>query len=67
MPSQVADVAEQLGVRSMRPTDPEIYLGSMDKLRFDVNSIGRELKILDAERASLASWEVEALDRRPGN
>ena len=48
---------------SKGPADPDIYLKGLDTLRFDVNSVGRELKALDAERASLASWEIEALDR----
>ena len=61
--AEIADVAEQLEERSKGTTDPEIHLEGLDTLRFDVNSIGHELKALDAERASLAPWEIEALDR----
>jgi hypothetical protein len=61
--AEIADVAEQVQERSKSPADPEIYLDGLDTLKFDVNSIGRELKTLDAERTSLAPWEVEALDR----
>jgi hypothetical protein len=61
--AEIADVADQLASRAKGPTDSEIYLDGLDTLKFDVNSIGRELKTLDDERASLAPWEVEALDR----
>jgi hypothetical protein len=61
--AEIADVADELAARSKGPTNPEIYLDGLDTLKLDVNSIGRELKTLDAERASLAPWEVEALDR----
>ena len=60
---EISEVAWQLGERSKGPVDSEVYRGSLDMLKSGVNAIGRELKTLDAERASLAPWEVEALDR----
>lgn len=60
---EIADVADQLEERSKGPADPQMYLEGLDTLKSDVNSIGKELKTLDEERASLSPWEVEALDR----
>lgn len=61
--AEIADVAGQLEERSKGQGDWEMHLEGLATLKQDVNSIGRELSSLDAERASLASWEVEALDR----
>jgi len=60
---EIADVAEQLEERSKGPADSEPFLDGLDTLRQDVNSIGKRLSSLEAERDSLAAWEVEALDR----
>ena len=61
--AQIADVAEQLSERAKRQADPQLHAEGLDTLKEDVNSIGSELSSLDAERASLAPWEVEALDK----
>jgi uncharacterized phage infection (PIP) family protein YhgE len=61
--SEIADVAQQLEERAKSASDSEQELVGLDTLRKDVNSIGSELTALDAERASLSPWEVEALDR----
>ena len=61
--AEIAEVAEGLETMAKGRRDPEMHLEGLDTLKQDVNSIGSELSSLDAERASLAPWEVEALDR----
>ena len=61
--AEIADVAQRMEEQAKSAQDPQAHIVDLDTLRNDVNSVGNELTMLDAERSSLAPWEVEALDR----
>jgi len=42
---------------------PESHLFELDALKADVNKMGKELATLESERASLSSWEQQAIDK----
>lgn len=44
-------------------TSPESKIVSLDVLKNDINTMGREISSLEAERGSLAAWEQQAVDK----
>jgi hypothetical protein len=61
--AEISDVAERLEERAQGPGDEQGAIEGLDALKAEVNRIGSDLSTLEAERASLAPWQVEALDR----
>jgi len=61
--ASIADTAYQLERLAKDLHPPEAHLDGIDALRAEVNTIGSELQSLEAERDSLAEWEVQALDQ----
>ena len=59
---EVADTAYQLNDDAFRQRDPAAHLAGLQALRTDINQIGSELRVLEAERSSLAPWEGQVLD-----
>jgi hypothetical protein len=59
----ISDRAFELQQMARNMSDPEIQEDGLSVLRDDVNKIGRELQSLEAERASLSTWEGKALDQ----
>ena len=59
----VADASFRLSDFAQRQLDPESHQPGLDVLKDNINKIGKDLKVLEAERGSLAAWEVQALDR----
>jgi chromosome segregation ATPase len=61
--AQIAYEAERLEDMAKTQKDPQLHLDGLETIKREVNSIGSDLNSLEAERDSLAAWEVEALDR----
>ena len=60
--SEIADTAYRLNDQAFRLRDPEGHLDGLATLRGEINRVGRELQVLDAQRDSLAEWEGRALN-----
>lgn len=60
---QLAETADGLQAISRNELDPSANLESIEILKDDVNKIGEELRVLNAERDSLAPWQIRALDQ----
>jgi len=54
--------ADWLAVTAWDPRFTASRLERLDILKDDVNKIGRELRVLEAEQASLTAWESKAVD-----
>jgi hypothetical protein len=59
----VSDTAFQLNEMALQQMDPLGQIEDLDTMKIDINSIGKDLQALDAERDSLAAWETKALDQ----
>jgi hypothetical protein len=60
----VENGADELrGARAASGASPESSLARLLTMKDEVNQVGDELKILEAERSSLPGWEQKALDR----
>jgi hypothetical protein len=58
----LADTADRLSMKAKLKEDPQGQVYELDVLKNDVNKIGRDLRILEAEQGSLAGWESSAVD-----
>jgi predicted transcriptional regulator len=61
MSANVSDEAFHLNAMAQSQMDPRSHLERLDAVKEEVNQIGRELQSLEAERDSLAPWQVQAL------
>src|SRR5262245_40190231 len=61
--SEVQDQADQLIHVSENPNmSPQSHLVRLDAMKDDVNQMGRDLSVLEAERDTLKPWEQNAID-----
>jgi len=60
--SAVSDAAFHLNDMALRQDDSDAHLYGLEVVRGDINRIGRDLAVLEAERDSLTECEVKALD-----
>lgn len=67
MKSAAADAADEASLLERfiqtNSVSPETYCAVLDQLKQDVNAMGRDFIDLDARRASLETWELQALDK----
>jgi hypothetical protein len=61
--ANIADTAFHLSDMAQHQLDPQSHLEGLDNLKHDINWIGVDVSVLEAERNSLAAWEVQALDQ----
>ncbi len=59
--ASIADRADHLELNANM--DFRNQIGDLNTIKADVNKIGRELRSLDAQRASLAEWQTGVLDQ----
>lgn len=58
----IAGTADRLSMKAKFPADSQSDLEGLDTLKSDVNKIGRDLRVLEAEQRSLPEWESKAVD-----
>ncbi len=60
--ASIADTADRLSMKAKFPADSESDTEALDQLKYDVNKIGRDLRVLQAGQADLDKWESSAVD-----
>ncbi len=60
--ASIAGTADRLSIKAKSPADPEADLEGLNAIKDDVNKIGRNLRLLEAEQGSLTEWESRALN-----
>jgi hypothetical protein len=58
----IRNTGDRLATTAKGPEDPEGQLERLDTIKEDVNKIGRELRLLQAEQGSLAEWQGQTID-----
>lgn len=61
--ANVSDAAYELKEKAFNHLGTDVLASGLTKVKTDVNRIVTDLRALDAERAVLSDWEVQALDQ----
>lgn len=61
--ADVAAIMDELSGESAQQLSRDSHAAGLDSVKEMINKIGRDLQTLDAERDSLAPWEVNALSQ----
>lgn len=60
--TSMVNTADELAVMAKTPGQADTQLVRLNELRDDVNRIGKNLRVLEAEKGSLTAWESKTFD-----
>lgn len=60
--ASIAETADELALKTKGIPDSESPLDRLDTLKAEVNKVGSDLRLLEAEQGSLTGWERETVD-----